>query len=733
MTKETGDVSPSKEVPSLDPLLSAKVRTVAPMDSPLAKKQAAFLYSQNMFSTGIRADIDSHWEACWPINTLRPLVLLDLLSYLLFIKQLEEQNLVADENAPAPGAIFRTKFHKTLSWTAFKDLDAAGMHQLFTKENGIPDLMKGYSNANLLYSLFVKEPLLLVPTGRLLTNMANIIKVIEAQDRETGGAIFEYLLTKMAVVAQNGQVYAPAYAVKLMVQMMQPTPDDVIGDPSAGNAAFLVNSAQYIAQKNTVVSGDLKNEAVANIYKGIESDLVQLRIGAMNMIMHGIEDPKLEGLNVFSKANLTLHEQPTLIFSNLYFESIEDKTAAKSTELPTENRRPEIRFLNIILKNLRIGGRSAVIVRESILYDNTPEIKSIRRQVIDDFKMEAVICLPGTSNSAFANASILVFSRREPAATDKVWFCRLETKKGINIKDASESVEDYDNVPEILGRWKNEIDESRRSRTDKSFYVPVSEIKANNYNLSFNEYGRVNREMETPATPATVTPMVVMERPRPAPQQVAVPETPNGLPPERRPVKKISRVIVSVLFVGLALFAGYFIFYNNDTPPSIPLKNTTPVSLQKNKPEPPPQPVKTTPAAAMLSQEQIKAILNDTSGILHFREEPGNTVIAKEPKTSPAKFKNVAVLVPKIVDKPVEPPPVSNTNALKVQYLVTDTTYFHDQPDEGSRRKSFLDPVNKNILTPIDDQNGYIYVVYTNHSGRTSKGWINKKTLKPIQ
>ena len=279
------------------------------------------------------------------------------------------------------------------------------------KKRDVPDLIKNYGHTNLQYSLFVKEPLLLTPTARLLANMVDIIKIMEAEDSDTRAAIFEYLLNKAEIAGQNGQVYAPDYVVKLIVAMMQPTPEDLIGDPSAGNGSFLVNSAMYIANKNSAAIPNFKNDFVADIYKGIESDLIQLRIGAMNMILHGIEDPKLEGLNVFSKANLSLREQPTLILSNLFFEGTEDKMTAKANTLQTETRRQEIRFLNLILKSLKSGGRAAVIIREIILYDNITEIKTIRQQIIDDHNLEAVISLPGKAGSLFSGACILIFTK----------------------------------------------------------------------------------------------------------------------------------------------------------------------------------------------------------------------------------------------------------------------------------------------------------------------------------
>ena len=418
--------------------LHVQSKATSSMTVNTTNRHVAFFYSHNMLTANLRADIDKKWEACWPINEIRPLVLLDLTSYLLFLKEIEEKQLLPVKltDASSPDIFVRSKERDELSWSRFKDLDPHDMHTLFIKEKGIPDLIKNYSRTNLRYSLFLKEPLLLVPTPGLLSNIVDIIKIMETQDSSTSAAIFEYLLHKSEVTAQNGQVYAPGYVVKLMVALTQPTPEDIIGDPSAGNGSLLVNSALYIMNKYSSIP-NFKNDFTGHIYKGIESDLIQLRIGAMNMILHGIEDPKLDVLNVLSRANLSIRQQPSLILSNLFFEGHENKISATAETPQTDTRRQEILFLNLILKSLKHGGRAAVIIREILLYDNITEIKSIRQKIIDDFKLEAVISLPTTAGSLFSGACILTFSNHGATnTTDKVWLYKMEAgKEVINKRD----------------------------------------------------------------------------------------------------------------------------------------------------------------------------------------------------------------------------------------------------------------------------------------------------------
>ena len=612
-----------------------------------------------MLRTELRTNIDKKWEACWPTNTLRPLVLLDLISYLLFIKKLEEKELLAGIHAqPTRDNLKYIKEKTELSWSRFKDLDPQGMHELFTKEKGIPELIADYGNANLMYSLFVKEPLLLAPTARLLANIVDIIKIMEAEDINIRASIFEYLLNKGEMVAQNGQVNAPDYIVKLIVALMQPAPEDVIGDPSAGNGSFLVNSAMYITGKNASLS-NFKNGAVANIYKGIECDPIQLRIGAMNMILHGIEDPKLECLNVFSKANFSLREHPTLILSNLFFRDAENKMAAGENSLQMDPKRPEIHFLTLILKNLKSGGRVAIVIREIILYSNITEIKTIRRQVIDDHKLEAVISLSAKAGSLFSGACILIFAKPESVVTDKVWFYKMEAPdKGINKKGADVTIqgtidEPYfaglnSDVADVLNRWELRDRKFVEEETEKSFYVSVADIKNNNYNLSFSQYKEMMKER------GRFQPKPTTENKKKAVQKV---------PFKRR----LSIIGISLLLAFAAVSGSYFLYFKNTN-------NNFFFFLTRH----------------------------------HVASDPANDIADDTTLT---------------VKRP----------ALKEQYSVITRAYFYSQPNERTRRRVYMNHSNRVVLNPIDEKNGFIYIVYTNRRGQTTKGWLNKKDLQPLR
>ena len=467
--------------------------------TPLISKKTLDLFTcKGELGNDLRNTIDQKWEACWPVSNLRPLAVLDLICYLLFIKLLEEKELITAKHNLKTNRD-SAKPEDQLCWSRFKDLDGFALHNLFTIEKGIPDLINNYGRTNLQFSKFVREPLLLRPTARLLSNVIDIIKIMDAEGGNKRFLIFEHLMSKVEIEAQNGQVYAPINVVKLMVDMMQPVPGDFIFDPCAGNANFLINCATHIKLKNSSAINDFNENFYAEICTGLETDPIQLRIGAMNMILHSIENPKLDNLNILNDANRFEPGQPSLIMSNLFFDDASAKTQIVANKPQAGNQRQEIQFLKLIIKHLKKGGRAAVLVPEYILYNNAPDIKLIRQNIIDEHKLEAVVTLPHSAGKIFSGACILIINDSNYGACDNVWLYKMNAP--INktlLNDISQpenegwnSCDDYENINDLLKQWKNKKEGAERARTENSFFVSTEEIKDNNYNLCFNEYRKV--------------------------------------------------------------------------------------------------------------------------------------------------------------------------------------------------------------------------------------------------
>jgi len=761
MAKETGvEHAPRRAVST--PKKKLKTPKVPPKaassTAPGVAKGPAILYAQAALSAELQAMINEKWDACWPVSTLRPLALLDLLCYLLFIQKLEEKRLIT----VTPARSGENCAASPLSWSGFKDLSAQELEKYFTGENGIIDLIKNYALTNLRYSAFLKGPLLLTPTARLLLNVRDIIKIMDAEGHVTKVALFEYLLHKVEIAAQNGQVYAPAKVVRLITELMQPREKDVVWDPSSGNGSFLVNSALYIRSINAGMNCNMEDDFSGHRYTGIDSDPVQLRIAAMNMILHGIEDPELR-----CNPNLSLCEQPTLVLSNLFFDgALHLKPLNESTSSPVKER-PEIFLLKLILQTVKKGGRAAVIVKDYILSNYAEEIKTLRREIVENNNLQAVITLSNTGSSLFSGASVLIFSEANMEKKDKVWFYKM---KPSIIKNEAYSpgcrengADDDDEMADIITRWKNLAGENTRMRTDNSFYVTVDEIKSNDFNLGFNDYRKIEKipALSIPPEISIIKREVINHN-----QQVknimpgfaalkkiytradvAVKKVSRNMPAQAQLfikkvslqlharvqvfAKKFSPGLIPPVLITLFVMIFFLIFINKYDTPLIGVAKIYKVPVEKKPGAAAPKIIAGTNAAGMLSPEQIKAIVYDTAGIIHFDEDASPGISASLEDSIDAALAGDDVAISNTSSEKHELKTVGN--ASPANYTVRDTAFFHNQPDEHSGRKTYLDPLKKSILKPIDEKNGFIYIVYTNQFGRTSKGWINKKDLVPLR
>lgn len=632
-----------------------------------------------MLTPELQKNIDEKWNACWPLSTLRPIVILDLISYLFFFKKISGHILVSENSENKLNPVFTNSNSKELAtWSTFKTLDEQNMHIVFTSENGVIDLVKKY-HKNSAYDIFLKGNLLLTPTPKLLFNAAAIIRLTEDKDADTKGSIFEYLLNKSEVNEQNGQTFLPGYLAELMVSIIQPREKDWILDPSAGNGSLLVNCIKYISKKNPEFSRNLINNFDSGRFVGIESDLTNLRIAAMNMILHGIPNPELKLLNASSSLSSITTEQPTAFIANLIFSAGENKTASEGTSV-REATRKEVFHLNFILKNCKVGARVAVIVPDAILYNTVAEIITIRQEIIDNFKLEGVISLNDKTSPQFFGASILIFSKEASAITDKVWFYEMESKEKSNKENTGAEnwiPNNTKNISEqtgetagIISQFRNK-NSSEENKNSNFFYINANDIRSRNYNLSFNEYSLFIQQ-EIPATPtesASGERKIIINKIKNQPLFPAAEKIPD--PPKRYAKKIIIISSLSILVLGIT-FLTYWIFYLKK---DIPFLNR--------------------PAA-------ISAKAIDSTTVAPAINAINNT----QSKDS--------------------------TNSTATKYLVISKAYFYTTPDSNSRRDVYINRFVNAILTPTDEKNGFVYVEYVNKRGETTKGWLNKKNLRKV-
>lgn len=472
-----------------------------------------------MITGEIKNRIDSLWDAFWTGGITNSITILEQMTYLFFMKMLDDAQRMKEANANAFGiAVKEPTFksgawhnpetdkdvpYESLRWSVFKNFEAEAMYRTVSKDVFvfIKNLNEGKESA---YSKFMANATFLIQSPRNLVKIVEGIDSLDMNNRDTMGDVYEYVLGKMAASGNNGQFRTPRHIIRMMVEMMRPTLKDTICDAAMGSAGFLIESAKYI-QEN--YKSELLKKENAEHYKngmlhGFDTDATMLRIGAMNLMLHGVDNPHIEYRDSLSTDN-TDENKYTLCLQNPPFTgSLDYDSVSKSLLAITKTKKTELLFLALFVRMLQIGGRCASIVPDGVLFGNSKGHKSIRKELIDNQRLQAVISMPSGVFKPYSGVStaILIFTKTNAGGTDKVWFYDMKAD-GFSLDDKRSIVSEND-IPDIIARWKNLAAEENRTRKDQSFFVPVDEIQANGYDLSINKYKEVEKvkvEYEDPS------------------------------------------------------------------------------------------------------------------------------------------------------------------------------------------------------------------------------------------
>jgi type I restriction enzyme M protein len=357
-----------------------------------------------------------------------------------------------------------------------------------------------------VFAQYMKGATFMIPTPRLLDQVVQMIDKIKMDDRDTKGDVYEYLLSKIATAGTNGQFRTPRHIIKMMVEMVEPHKEDTICDPSSGTCGFLVVAGEHIHEKHKewFLEKEFREHYNNKMFSGIEFDNTMLRIGAMNLQLHGIENPNLIGKDALSEGN-DIVEQFSLILANPPFKGSLDYDAVESGLLKTvKTKKTELLFLALMLRMLKTGGRCAVIIPDGVLFGSSNAHKQIREEIIANNKLDAVISMPSGVFKPYAGVStaVLLFTKTGSGGTDKVWFYDMQAD-GFSLDDKRSVVKEND-IADIVARYHNLAEEQDRKRTDKSFLVPFEDIKNNDWDLSINRYKEVVYEEVSYAEPSTI-------------------------------------------------------------------------------------------------------------------------------------------------------------------------------------------------------------------------------------
>lgn len=465
----------------------------------------------NMVTGELKSQIDKVWVAFWTGGLSNPLTVIEQMTYLLFIRRLDELHIQREKKAsllkqPIEDPIYQESEYE-LRWSWFKNMDPEVMYRMFTKTDGVFDFLRNIGNRSAAFSKFMKGATFMIPTPRLLAQVVEMLSNVDMKDRDTKGDVYEYLLGKIASAGQNGQFRTPRHIIRMMVDMVQPTTEDVICDPAAGTCGFLTVAGEYIREhyENELYRDEVKQHFQQKMFMGMEFDPTMIRIGAMNMILHGIENPQLHDIDSLSEANSGFSNVATLALANPPFKGSLDREAVDGKILAVvDSKKTELLFLALILKGLKTGGRAAVIVPDGVLFGSSKAHLQIRKEIIERQRLQAVISMPSGVFKPYAGVStaVLLFTKTDSGGTDKVWFYDMKAD-GFSLDDKRSPVEAND-IPDIVERFKNPEKENARLRTDCSFYVPVQEIRDNKYDLSINRYKEVVHEAKTYEKPSVI-------------------------------------------------------------------------------------------------------------------------------------------------------------------------------------------------------------------------------------
>ncbi|EQB87967.1 type I restriction enzyme M protein [Clostridium punense] len=451
-----------------------------------------------MITGELRNKVDKIWETFWTGGITNPLEVIEQFTYLLFIKGLDDKETINENEAVFLGLDFNGMFpsdKQHLRWSKFKDFEAGEMYRVM-QEEVFPFIKNLHGKDDSAYAKYMGDAIFKIPTPLMLSKIVDGINNINMEGRDTKGDLYEYLLSKVATAGTNGQFRTPRHIIDMMVRLMKPTPEDVIVDPAAGSAGFLVSAQQYLRENHAdlfLVQG-LKEHFNNHMFYGFDMDRTMLRIGAMNMMLHGVDNPNIEYKDSLSEVN-TDKEKFTLVLANPPFKGSLDYEAVSADLLKTtKTKKTELLFLALFLRILKNGGRCASIVPDGVLFGSTGGHKSIRQEIVDNHKLEAIISMPSGVFKPYAGVStaIIIFTKTGSGGTDKVWFYDMKAD-GYSLDDKRNSIEDND-INDIVERFTNLDNENDRKRTDKSFFVPVEEIRENGYDLSINKYKEIEYE-----------------------------------------------------------------------------------------------------------------------------------------------------------------------------------------------------------------------------------------------
>lgn len=477
-----------------------------------------------MITGATKSKVDAIWQRMWEGGITNPLDVISNLTYLMFMRSLDEKELETERMEAMLGVeqphIFPEVFvndrneeiaGKEIRWSYFKDKPAEDMYMIvdrfafpFIKSLGDSSAFsKAMENAT--FGFPAGKPTLL---ERAVTGVEELLADFDEHIGDLGD-LYEYMLSKLSTAGKNGQFRTPKHIRDMMVKMIDPKPGELICDPACGTAGFLISAAEHIRSEREDEMGTSDwdrftgADATNPQFTGFEIDQTMLRISAMNLMLHGVDAPDVRYLDAVSQKNQVSSKFDVILANPPFTGSVDVEDINKGLRAIVDTKQTELLFVALFLRMLKLGGRCACIVPNGVLFrSNSKAYRHLRKQLVEEQKLEAIIYMPSGVFKPYSGVStaILVFTKTDAGGTDNVWLYSMEGD-GFTLDDKRDPDENHDDIPDVLNRWANLGAETDRKRTEKSFMVPKREIADNDYDFSFNKYAETEYErIEYPPT-----------------------------------------------------------------------------------------------------------------------------------------------------------------------------------------------------------------------------------------
>lgn len=495
-----------------------------------------------MLSQSIKSEINKLWNKFWSGGISNPLTAIEQISYLLFMRRLDEMDLREMKKAEFSGEKYKPLFEgtfeipgtkesvekSTLRWSHFKQMEGGVM--LTHVQTKVFPFIKQLNGDGTAFGRHMKDAVFIIPKPSLLVEsislIDNIYQILEKESetgqtfQDTQGDMYEFLLAEIASAGKNGQFRTPRHIIQMMVELANPRLGEKIGDPACGTGGFLLGAYQHILTQYTseerrftdengfakgtfgdkLTSDKLWKQLKENTFFGYDFDNTMVRIGLMNLMLHGISQPNIDLKDTLSK-KYNEDGMYDVILANPPFKGSIDKGDINEG-FKVATTKTELLFINRIFNSLKMGGRAAVIVPDGVLFGSSNAHKQVRKMIIDECELQGVISMPSGVFKPYAGVSTAVLVFVKGGKTEKVWFYDMESD-GYSLDDKRDKLEKSD-IPDIILNWNKREKSKTNDRKAKFFFVPVEEVKDNGYDLSLNRYKEIVYENITYDSPKEI-------------------------------------------------------------------------------------------------------------------------------------------------------------------------------------------------------------------------------------